>query len=222
MSQVVAIVSSSGSTPARNEQEMANFNLADYETVEERIARFYKDNPDGRIVTENLTTLQDRQVLTWVVKATVYLNNKEQGGLLPKATGLAFEIDGIGMANKTSALENAETSAIGRALANAGYSGNKRTSREEMEKVARGVTPTAIGQDELYAIWKQVTAATTVDQLKAIWDANTGVAQIEFQDDYGPNTLARAIAGKKEKLTKPADLEVQTKLSKPATKAVGK
>jgi hypothetical protein len=54
-----------------------------------------------------------------------------------KSTGLAFEIDGQGMANKTSALENAETSAIGRALANAGYSGNKRASREEMAKVAR-------------------------------------------------------------------------------------
>jgi hypothetical protein len=45
------------------------------------------------------------------------------------------------MANKTSALENAETSAIGRALAQAGYSGDKRVTREEMAKVARGVTP---------------------------------------------------------------------------------
>jgi hypothetical protein len=199
---------------------MANFNLEDYETVEQRIARFYKDNPDGRIVTENLTTLQDRQVLTWVVKATVYLNNKEQGSTLAKATGLAFEIDGIGMANKTSALENAETSAIGRALANAGYSGNKRTSREEMEKVARGVTPTAIGQDELYAIWQQVTKAKTVDELKAIWDANTDKANLEFQDDFGPNSLAKAIAFKKNQLLKPADLE--TKIAKPATKAVAK
>jgi hypothetical protein len=51
------------------------------------------------------------------------------------------------MANKTSALENAETSAIGRALANAGYSGNKRTSRQEMEKVARGATPKATSKD---------------------------------------------------------------------------
>lgn len=116
---------------------MAQFNLADYETVEQRIARFYGDHPDGRIITENLTTLQDRQVSTWVVKATIYLNESD----IAKATGLAFEVDGTGMANKTSALENAETSAIGRALANAGYSGNKRTSREEMEKVARGQTP---------------------------------------------------------------------------------
>jgi hypothetical protein len=120
---------------------MAGFNLQDYETVEERIRRFYKDNKTGRI-----TTLQDRQVGTWVVKASVYLNDETDK---PKATGLAFEVDGQGMANKTSALENAETSAIGRALANAGYSGNKRTSRQEMEKVARGQTPKATDKDWL-------------------------------------------------------------------------
>jgi hypothetical protein len=141
---------------------MAQFNLNDYETVEERIKRFYKDNPDGRIITENQTTLQDRQVSTWVVKAEIWLPSwtlvQEAGGWIElghrngwflKATGLAFEVDGQGMANKTSALENAETSAIGRALANAGYSGNKRTSRTEMEKVARGKTPVAPLKDWL-------------------------------------------------------------------------
>ena len=125
---------------------MPQFNLNDYETVEERIRRFYKDNKTGRIITENITTLQDRTVSTWVVKASVYLDDQTDK---PKATGLAFEVDGQGMANKTSALENAETSAIGRALANAGYSGNKRTSRQEMEKVARGATPKATSKDWL-------------------------------------------------------------------------
>lgn len=122
---------------------MANFNLNDYETVESRIKRFYGDYPDGRIITKNRTTVADRTVSTWVVEAIVYLSDADQERKLPKATGFAFEIDGTGMANKTSALENAETSAIGRALANAGYSGNKRTSREEMAKVERDVTPQA-------------------------------------------------------------------------------
>lgn len=118
---------------------MAAFNPADYETVEQRLFRAYGDHPEMRVITENLTTAQDRSVLTWVVKAEIWFID-ETGPFL-KATGHAFEIDGQGMANKTSALENAETSAIGRALANAGYSGNKRASREEMEKVARANAP---------------------------------------------------------------------------------
>ena len=116
---------------------MPRFDLAQYETVEERIRRFYAENPDGRITTENLTTADDRAAKTWIVRASVFLDAENQVNQTPKATGLAFEIDGQPGANLTSALENAETSAIGRALANAGYSGNKRASREEMAKVTR-------------------------------------------------------------------------------------
>lgn len=120
---------------------MAKFNLDDYETVEERIRRFYEAHEDGRIVTENLTTQADRSVSTWVVKASVFLTSGDQANNLPKATGLAFEVDGEGMAQKTAALETCETSAIGRALANANFSGSKRASRTEMAKASRGVTP---------------------------------------------------------------------------------
>ena len=120
---------------------MARFNLNDYETVEERIRRFYETNDDARITTENLTTPADRTASTWVVRASVFLTAGDQANGLPKATGLAFEVDGGNGANQTAALENAETSAIGRALANAGFSGNKRTSREEMAKANKGVTP---------------------------------------------------------------------------------
>lgn len=116
---------------------MPRFDLSSYETVEERIRRFYAENPDGRIITENLTSAADRSVSTWIVRAEVFLTTGDQANNLPKASGLAFEIDGGMGANQTSALENAETSAIGRALANAGYSGNKRASREEMAKVNR-------------------------------------------------------------------------------------
>ena len=118
---------------------MASFNLADYETVEERIKRLYKDEPNARIITKNQTKSSDREKGVWIVKAEIWLPTEDEkfDACYLKATGHAFEIDGQGMANKTSALENAETSAIGRALANAGYSGNKRASREEMAKVAR-------------------------------------------------------------------------------------
>jgi hypothetical protein len=118
------------------------FNLADYETVEARIRKFYESYPDGRITTdwENNTRILDQVEpgpKTWVVKAYVYLTDGDQANGLPKATGYAVETDGTGGANNGSALENAETSAIGRALANMALSGNKRASREEMDKVAR-------------------------------------------------------------------------------------
>lgn len=164
---------------------MAQFNLDSYETVEQRIARFYGDHPDGRIITENLTTIQDRQVSTWVVKAEIWLPIWDAGasfvtlddyknGYKPetawflKSTGLAFEIDGAGMTQKTSALETCETSAIGRALANAGYSGSKRVTREEMEKVERGVTPKAPGRN--WAVEAKALADTKdIDGLRTLY-----------------------------------------------------
>lgn len=119
---------------------MANFNLADYETVEQRHARAIEAHPDLRCVIVNHTTPADRANGVWVVEARVYLSDADQAADLPKAVDWAFEVDGQGMANKTSALENAATSALGRALRWA-FAGSKGASREEMEKVQRNVTP---------------------------------------------------------------------------------
>lgn len=132
---------------------MAQFNLQDYETVAQRLTRFLTDHPEARIITKNLTTPADRDSLTWVVQTEIHLpmwtlvenwamNVFPEANWYVKSTGLAFEIDGLnGMANKTSALENCETSSIGRALANCGYGGDRRVTREEMQKVERGITP---------------------------------------------------------------------------------
>lgn len=114
---------------------MARFNLDEYETVEERLKRFWADHPNGAIITENLTQPSDRVSHTWVVRASVYFEHDDEK---PRGTGLAFEIDGTPGANITSALENCESSSVGRALANCGYSGNKRPTRTEMAKVNRG------------------------------------------------------------------------------------
>src|SRR6056297_2547078 len=117
------------------------FDLSNYATVAERMEQLKRDYPDYRIITENLTTTEDRHTGTWVMKATLYLTEGDQAAGLAKATGHAFEIDGQGMANKTSALENAESSAIGRCLMVGGYAmskdGKTLASREEMEKVNR-------------------------------------------------------------------------------------
>jgi heme-degrading monooxygenase HmoA len=106
------------------------FNLDDYETVEERLVKFWKEHADGIISTELLTS----SATQFIVKASIY---RTKDDIKPWTTGLAEEtVQGRGV-NSTSALENCETSAIGRALANAGYATKgKRASREEMSKVA--------------------------------------------------------------------------------------
>jgi hypothetical protein len=105
------------------------FNLEDYETVEERLVKYWKDHPDGQIHTKLLESSAGR----FIVEASIY---RTEADLRPWTTGLAEEtVQGRGV-NATSALENCETSAIGRALANAGYATKgKRASREEMSKV---------------------------------------------------------------------------------------
>ena len=122
------------------------YNPNEYETVKSRKERFYKDNKDGRI-TCKLHTI-DKIMEYAVFEARVYLNAEDQKNQCPRGIGYATEIRDTqkSISNKgseyesvnyTSWTENAEESAVGRALDNAGYSGNKKCSREEMEKAKR-------------------------------------------------------------------------------------
>jgi hypothetical protein len=84
------------------------------------------------------------------------------------------------MTQKTSALETCETSSIGRALANMNLSGNKRASREEMEKVARGVKPKNVVVPDGFV--DRVNDAD-LEALKLLWaDAVAGGFSVEVQD----------------------------------------
>ena len=108
-----------------------SFNPADYASVQERLPLFWKDCPRGRINTEIVTDDGARIVM----KASLYADITDA---VPTTTGFAEEVRGSSMVNKTSAIENCETSAIGRALANYQYQGStKRASLEEMVKVYR-------------------------------------------------------------------------------------
>jgi hypothetical protein len=108
-----------------------SFNPADYAEVAERLPAFWKDCPRGRIITEIVVDDGERIV----IKASLFPTYEDHH---PTTTGFAEEIRGSSMVNKTSALENCETSAIGRALANYQYQGSKkRASLEEMVKVYR-------------------------------------------------------------------------------------
>ena len=109
---------------------MGKFNLSEYEPVEVRIKAFYADHETGRITTELVSDVDKIETVA-VFKAYVF------DAEILLATGYAMELHDDGYINKSSHVENCETSAIGRALANIGLSGNKRASREEMEKVQR-------------------------------------------------------------------------------------
>src|SRR5215203_2273809 len=108
-----------------------SFDPDTYAPVADRITLFYQRFPSGRILTE-LVSRTEHEVL---FKALVY-RSPEEGP--PAATGWAAEREGDGDVNVVACLENTETSAIGRALANLGFTaGRQRPSAEEMEKAAR-------------------------------------------------------------------------------------
>lgn len=85
----------------------------DYVEVNERLKAFWQLCENGRIITE----LVSNENGVCVIKAKVYEDKNDSE---PRATGMAYEKEGSTFINKTSYLENCETSAVGRALGNAG------------------------------------------------------------------------------------------------------
>jgi hypothetical protein len=121
----------------------SSFNPDEYALVAERIALFYERYPSGRIIPRLHSVTREAIVF----EARVFRNDSD---MQPAAVGWAREFEGDGDINEVACLENTETSAIGRALANLGFAAaKKRPSYEEMMKAdrarrrlaARGQTP---------------------------------------------------------------------------------
>ena len=128
------------------------FDLTQYEPVAERLDRWLKKSEqfNPRVLTY-MESIPGADVC--VIKAELWLGDTRI------ATGYAEETRGSGNVNRTSHVENCETSAIGRALANAGYAGSdmtKRPSREEMSKVARPA-PRTTKVTEIFPDAREVT-----------------------------------------------------------------
>lgn len=184
---------------------MAKFDLDSYETVESRLARFWKDHPKGRVLTD-LVFHDERR---FIVKAEIFFDRDD---LSPVSSGYAEEIVGASPVNRVSALENGETSAIGRSLANCGYaSQGKRPSREEMEKVERynaeprkAVAPkktevkeySQADKDLAAALIVSVGAVKDIEELKKIWAENPDLRDIQIDN----TTLKDAVTNKKKEL----------------------
>jgi hypothetical protein len=153
---------------------MAKFDLDNYEMVDVRLAKFWADHPNGRVLTEMV--FQDER--RFIVKAEIYFDRED---MTPVAHGHAEEIVGASPVNRTSALENCETSAIGRALANCNYAPvGKRPSREEMEKVQRYDSEprkapkpkkefSAEVLEKAQKILPTIATIESVDELREIW-----------------------------------------------------
>jgi hypothetical protein len=121
------------------------FNLDNYETVEQRLAKFWEQCPNGRVLTEMVHYDENRVVF----RAALY---RDMNDAVPVSTGFAEELRDASPVNRTSHVENCETSSIGRACSNWTLSAkaSPRPSREEMSKVARQQeTKPQVGPDML-------------------------------------------------------------------------
>lgn len=105
------------------------FDLQNYETVEERLVRWWAAYPNAQIVT----TMVHYDGKTVVFRAEGIV----EGRVI--ATGYAEEVHGSSPVNKTSFVENCETSSVGRMIGNSplGTKPGARPSRQEMQKVER-------------------------------------------------------------------------------------
>lgn len=99
-----------------------------YTEVKDRLIAFLDEFPQGSINTDLLSvvplidTATGEKCNEYTIKATIIPNPLQEPEIF--FTGHAAERDNTGFVNKTSALENGETSAVGRALAFAGYGGD--------------------------------------------------------------------------------------------------
>jgi hypothetical protein len=108
-----------------------DFDPESYAPVAARVELFYERYPTGRILTE-LARHTEQEI---VFRAAVYRTAEDRE---PAATGWAAERVGDGEINAVACLENTETSAIGRALANLGFLASRlRPSAEEVAKATR-------------------------------------------------------------------------------------
>lgn len=110
-------------------REMTGEELSRYVPVHERLQEFWTKHPKGRVISVVQEVTADRVRL----RAEVYREGDEH----PFATGHAEEIR-VGDINEFAAIENCETSAVGRALAMAGFKIDRgMASQQEVQKVQR-------------------------------------------------------------------------------------
>lgn len=132
----------------------------DYIPVNERIKAFRYIYPRGQILTE-IIGLADG---ICTIKASAY---DEEGKLL--ATGHAQEKESSSFINKTSYIENCETSAVGRCLGNVGIGIDKGFA--SYEEVANAKKQQEEGDPKISNDqWKSLNRFYTKEEIKAMYE----------------------------------------------------
>ena len=159
---------------------IVNIRGKEYQTVALRVQKFREAHPDWEISTE---IIEANEKLV-IMQARIY--NTECRCI---ATGHAEEFRAASQINSTSALENAETSAIGRALAAAGWGGTEFASANEVQN--------AIHQQN-----KKVDSTNFVEQIrgaKNVEELKTHFANAFAATKQDPMAVAAITAAKDAK-----------------------
>jgi hypothetical protein len=148
------------------------FNLNDYALIKDRIKEFHDNFQNGMIETELIAvetiidTPTGERCNEYRFQAKVTPNVLET----PERyfTGTAAERDNTGFVNKTSALENCETSAVGRALANMGIGSDFAiASKEEVENAKakqKTFAPKVASLSEIDKLAKECSKAELINE----------------------------------------------------------
>jgi len=175
------------------------FNLNDYQTVAERLDEAIKAHPDMRVITnmEHLERVNGKPMHV-IFKAEIWL------GTTLVSTGWADETIDSSPVNRNFFIPNAETSSIGRALANMGFQGKNpaatRPSRNEMEKVRRAEQEQVKQAKPLD--WGEPTPPEPVNDVFGSWDpvAALGAEVIETKPKGSSIPAGEPCTEKQQKL----------------------
>lgn len=171
----------------------------EYKTVAKRVDEFRKAHGENYALTTDLVQNDAERV---VIRAQIA---NTDGRVI--ATGYAEEVRGSSTINKTSALENCETSAIGRALANFGLGGGEYASADEVANaLARQNTPKAVPPENKWdsylvdfkAIDERLSSITSEDELNE-YSKELGVQHPKLTDSQ-KKTISEKFAKKREAL----------------------